>query len=296
MRQRLIAVLFATVLLSATPASRAAVLELALVLDGSSSISPGDFALQTGGYQSVFNDAFFTNFVLPGAFDQVVVGAYTFSGSNIDEDSTLPAQFWGEYAVFEFIPWTLIDSDQAAADFGDQFASLIQPGGQTNTSAALDIATSGGDINCPTGLTINNFPCTGVETVPGLLNNGFEGDELVIDISTDGVPTLPTGDGQPNPTDDALAIAAADAARAAGIQVNAIGVGGVDAAFLAALVGLDPAKDPAGFFLEAQGFEEFEDALTQKLRVELGIIPIPGALPLFLSALGGLVFWRRRTT
>ena len=121
MRQRLLPAVLATMSLFAAPASHANVLQLALVLDGSGSITPGDFALQTGAYQSVFTGDFYDTFVVPSPYDSVVVAAYTFAGSNITENSGLPQQFWGEYAVFEWIPWTVIDSNAAAAGFGNVY-------------------------------------------------------------------------------------------------------------------------------------------------------------------------------
>ena len=176
------------------------------------------------------------------------------------------------------------------------FCILIHLIGATNTSDALAIATVGGDVGCP-------FPdACNVDNgfVPGITNNGVDGDAQVIDISTDGQPTLPTGNGEdppqpfPNPTDDALAIAAADAARALGVTVNAIGVlgDGIDVDFLEALVGVDPLATPTGFVLTANSFDEFEETLRDKVALE--IIPVPAALPLFISALAGLGLWRRR--
>ena len=271
----------------------AATLELALVIDGSSSISADDWDLQIGAYQSIFQDNFYTGFVAAGPFDDIHVAAYVFSGFVTDFPDA-PPEFSDFFAVLDFIDWRLIDSDAAASEFGAEFADLQQPGGQTATAAALEIATQGGTVGCPVGLTLNEFVCTGQVEAQGLLNNGIDAGRLVIDISTDGVPTLPNGEGTPNEADDELAQAAASAARASGIIVNAIGVGGVDAAFLSALVGQNPAESPEGFFLTADTFATFEDTLRDKLNTEINVIPVPAALPLFLSALAGLGLWRRR--
>lgn len=71
----------AIALLSTSQLEAANTLELALVIDGSGSISAGDWALQTGAYQSIFQDSFYTNFIQPSPFDDLVVGAFVFSGA-----------------------------------------------------------------------------------------------------------------------------------------------------------------------------------------------------------------------
>ncbi|UCG71505.1 MAG: DUF1194 domain-containing protein [Chromatiales bacterium] len=319
MRQRVIPAVVATLLMFSASASHAALLELALIIDGSSSISGPrgnesgpDWGLQIGAYQNIFQNDFFTNIVSKGPYDQVAVAAYVFSsvaGSVpiSDQDDNVLETVTFDIVVTSFLDWTVLNNDQEAADFGVLFGTLPQPGGKTNTSEAINIATSGGTAGCPGS---EMFPqinpildfCNVEEgEVAGILNNGIDGDALVIDISTDGEPTEPNSDGlDVDPTspenilDRQLAYDEADAARAAGVTVNAIGVGDVDPDFLATLV----AGDPDGFFVTAENFAEFETTLEDKLEVELGlaIIPIPGALPLFLSALGGLAFWRRRTT
>ncbi len=288
--RHLLAATAAAAMLIPTQHASANTLELALVIDGSSSIAASDWSLQTGAYQSIFQNDFFTTFIGPSVFDDIVVGAFVFSGGTVTSNG-VPIE---TFAVTSFVDWTLINDDADAFTFGAALGALVQPGGQTNTSAAITIATNGGTVGCLIASICNVSPSG---TRPGLLNNGFNGDKLVIDISTDGVPTLPNAGGNPNipeaQIDRALAIAAADAARAAGITVNAIGVGGgVDAPFLAALVGINPAKTPQGFFITAGTFSEFNAGLQEKIGRETAI-PVPPALPLALSAFGA-AFWRAR--
>lgn len=313
MRQRgLLPALAASILAVSAPVQSAGLLEIALIIDGSSSISGPrgnvlgpDWGLQIGAYESIFQDSFFSNIVDRGDFDQVAVAAYVFSGqsieiSNGEETETITP------IVSSYLPWTLLTNDAEAAAFGGLFADLPQPGGRTNTSEAIKVATSGGLAGCATVFGgVSTLPflevCNLDETdVPGILNNAFDGDSLVIDISTDGEPTEPNSEGldvdppsEENLLDRQLAYDEADAARGGNVTVNAIGVGEVDAEFLGTLV----AGDPDGFFVTAEGFAEFASTLEQKLNVELGVtpvIPVPAALPLFLSALGGLAFVRRR--
>lgn len=271
----------------------AQLLELALIIDGSSSISSSDWGLQIGAYQNVFQNQFYTNFIAPSQFTEIAVAAYVFSGGNTFTVNNVAT----EYIVSSYSDWSLITNDAQAATFGSFFAGLPQPGGQTNTSAALDIAVNGGQVGCPQFVG-NCVPAAPLSppftlTATGLLNNGINGDRLVIDISTDGVPTLPTGSGTPNPTDRTLAIDAANAARQAGITVNALGVGGVDTTFLDALVGINPSATPTGFVQLAPTFLDFETALITKIGRET-TVPVPAALWLFGSGLLGLVAVARR--
>jgi hypothetical protein len=280
--------LLAGVAVLAPPRSTANTLELALVIDGSGSIAPEDWQLQIGAYQSIFQNNLYTNYIAPSPFDDMAVAAYVFSGGfgfEVDFGGGNVQNY--EVSVFSFLDWTLINDDADAFAFGAQFAGLPQPTGTTATAAALDVATGGGLVSCP--FADKCFPLAPQQepfqlTATGLLNNVFSGDKLVIDISTDGVPTEPNGDGTPNSADRALAIAAADAARAAGITVNAIGVGDqLDTALLEALVGISPASAPTGFFLQAGGFDEFGAALQEKIGRET-LVPAPPALVLLLTA------------
>ena len=296
--------------------SSAAILELALVIDGSSSISAPEWDLQVGAYQAVFQDNFYSTYIASSGFDQIAVAAYVFSNINPpddpnnlpritdQDDNVLEVLVWDQpIVVSSFIEWTIIDNDVDASAFGAQFAGLPQPGNTTNTSGALDIATNGGVAGCPEFQTFTQFnpalPFCNIaqQEIPGITNNGIDGEALVIDISTDGDPTEPNGDGMPNAADDALAIAAADDARSQGVTVNALGVKsfgqqGPDLAFLNELVGADPIASPQGFVLTAESFDDFEETLRDKLALE--IVPVPAALPLFFSALAGLGLWRRR--
>ncbi len=92
--------------------ANAAIIELALVIDGSGSISRPDFALQTGAYNNIFSNNFLDNFVNQG--DTLYAAAYQFSSSST--------------AALE-IGWTLIDSNAAAAAFGGMFPGISQQRG-----------------------------------------------------------------------------------------------------------------------------------------------------------------------
>lgn len=137
--------------MASTPAS-AAVIELALLLDGSGSISSSDFALQIQGYQNVFTDPdFFSSVVAPSQFDTLAVAVWQFAGSTATPE----------------ISWMTITNQAEATAFGSLFAGITQNSGGTPMAAAIDAATS------------------------SILSNGIGGgadDRSVIDLSTDGSP------------------------------------------------------------------------------------------------------------
>ncbi len=299
--KNLSAALLTSLLLITVPAHSRTV-ELALVLDGSGSITSIPWEQQWTGYRNVLSNDFFTNFATPRGVEEIWIASYTFSGYTIDATNTSLEELWGNFEVFNYLEWTPIRNNEEAAAFGARFENLPQPRGQTATATALNVAAFGGPVGCPDLLILGEVNCDGVVNRPGIVNNGIDSDVQIIDISTDGFPTRPNSDGfttiPPSPeniADRNLAIDAADAARGEGIFVNAIGVfdpedQALDADFLMDLV----SGTPQGFFLTADSFDDFEPVLEQKLSEELSQIPVPAALPLFLSALAGLGLWRRR--
>ena len=100
----------------------AQLLELAFLIDGSSSIDAGGWALQVGAYQSVFNNDFYDTYIASSGFDEIAVAAYVFSGGSsvtYAPDGMGPdPEVTYEIVISSFVPWTTIssntDSDAAA--------------------------------------------------------------------------------------------------------------------------------------------------------------------------------------
>ncbi len=269
LRKRLLIVPLLAVLVAWSTSVSALSIELALVMDGSGSISATDWQKQIQGYRNAFSTGtFYDNFVAPSPFDTLYVSAYTFSG-----------------LVTQSIAWTAITNNSQATAFGDNFLTIVQPRNYTNTEGALRAATD------------------------GLLNNGINGDKLVIDISTDGQPTACAGYVDPSQRGcgsassgttiatvaKSRALAAATDARNSGIFVNALGVGGfVQPSFLNELVAAGTGVAQAGFYLQADTFDQFASTLQTKLGREVRGVPEPQVLLLMVGGVMGILALGRR--
>lgn len=252
----------AAISLSAAPAN-AAVIELALIIDGSGSIGSTAYNQQLEAYKNIFADDFFTNIVTTG--DELHVSAWKFSTN-----------------VTQAIGWTQLSNDAEAASFGDLFDASNTPaftytGGTTNTSTATYNATL------------------------SILNNSIDSDKAIIDISTDGEPfrCQPQcfGNSQDSTGSKLASIEAATFAANNDVQVNAIGVGSAlnspsGQSFLE-----DYTTAGGGFYVLASNFGvDFEAALRTKLFREINDVEVsePGTLALFAIGLAGLAATRRK--
>lgn len=145
----------------------------------------------------------------------------------------------------QIVPWTLIDG--SAGNTTSDFAQLLEDdpsgffdfGGGTDMTEALNSIAQNG--------------ANGAITAFG--ENSFDGTRRVIDMSTDGSPNDPQDAEQ----------AAQDALADDVDTINAIGVAGADVEFLEdSIVG-----GPDSFVVTAEGFEDFADAILQKLIAEI---------------------------
>jgi hypothetical protein len=214
------------------PPTESALCELALLIDGSGSMSPTEFGLQITGYVNALTAILPTN-------GTVAVGVWQFSTSVQQEFAT-----------------TVINNQADKNALIAAIAGMSQLGGFT--AIGQGIAAAGLD----------------------LLTNQIASDKQIIDVSTDGRNNVP-----PDP------VLVAGLGVAFGIeQINGIGIG---------LTGPDPAwvQGDGAFFLQADTFADFEDAITRKLNIEIGDANVPegGYTVMLLGlAIGFIEVIRRR--
>lgn len=233
----------AIISLSAMPA-KSAIIEMALVLDGSGSMGYNGFEQQKDAYQNIFSSGtFYDDFLISG--DQLYVSSWQFS-TNIQLEQD----------------WFLIEDNATASVFGATFADIEWLGGWTNTALAINTIST------------------------DMLNNTINGDELVINISTDGYPCTP----DECPQNFADSINGATAAANNGIVLNAIGLGnGVDENFLSLIT------EPSGGSYESSvDFTAFQSTLEDSLFRDINSVSEPGMLALFGLFIVGIAAKRRR--
>lgn len=148
----------------------------------------------------------------------------------------------------EAVGWTLIDSVQASQNFADAIKAASRPFlGGTSPGSAIDFAT------------------------PLFSNNQFDGERQVIDVSGDGIGIASN---TANARDNALN---------AGIDaINGIVIGGSSSVkdFYEnnVIAGVNGDGNP-GFIVEANTFEDFGNAIDNKIKAEIILTPPTTSIP-----------------
>lgn len=211
--------------------------ELALAVDVSYSMDVEEQRLQRAGYVEAFRSRAFADALKSGVHGKIAVAYVEWAGA-------------GDQWVV--VPFTLIDSPQAAAAFAEKIAAAPQRRWRrTSISGALDAVTM------------------------LFAGNGFDGARRVIDISGDG----PNNDGRP-------VTRARDEALAAGFVINGLPLllkrpsGGwgeiddLDVYYEDCVTG-----GPGSFVLPVRDHAQFIDATRTKIVMEIAAAPPPLIAP-----------------
>lgn len=231
--------------------------ELILLIDVSGSINDEtEYPLQMQGYMDAFNDPRVLSAIQGGELGRIAVRA----------------DFWSSADQYETaVDWTLIsDASSAGA-----FASAI-----------------GGARRPFRGLTA---PGQAIIQAMFAFTNEFESTRQIIDISGDGAQN----DGLNADTAVQFALSfGIDTINALAIEGGKLAMSDGSADFPTQTVGewyeahLKAGDDP--FVIQVSSFEDFGDAIAEKITREIAVVPLPGAIWLLGCGLFALVGFARR--
>jgi Protein of unknown function (DUF1194) len=222
-RNAIAVVCFVLPTMASPPDVRDVDIELVLAVDISASMNKAEAELQRRGYVEALTNAVFLHAVSDGQLGRIAIAYVEWAGAD---------QQWLT------VPWSVIDNEASALSFAGKIRrprEVNQRG--TSISAAIDFAAS------------------------AMLDNGYRGRRMVIDISGDG----PNNMGRP------VLVARADAMER-GITINGLPVintddsyfDGIESYYSDCVVG-----GPSAFLLPAHSMSEFASAIRRKLILEV---------------------------
>ena len=221
--------------------------ELQLLIDVSGSVDATEFNLQQQGYVDAFLDPAVLTAIQAGDIGAIAVQAV----------------YFGSTATVA-VPWTLIDDEASAISFANAIGAAPRPGVGpfTGLSNAIDFA------------------------VPQFTDNGFEGSELVIDVSGDGAENVAAPFGSPAAA-AAVSTSRTNALNSGVDQINGLpilGEAGLESFYADNVIG-----GPNSFLIAANGFEDFDTAILEKLTTEISTeVPLPLSAWLLLTGVAAL--------
>lgn len=206
-------------------------IELVLAVDGSGSISLPELQLQIAGYVEAFRDPDVQAAALSGPLGKVAVALVIWS------DARYPKSHTG---------WHLIASGGDADAFSGRIETLYQDSA-AHYGRGKGATEIGGGIVFAIGM---------------IEGNDMRGLRKVVDVSGDGIETLPYSKSTPRLP------YARDLARQLGVQINGLAIL-EDVPLLYRYYRDNVIVGPGSFVIEARNFRSFADAIKKKLMKEL---------------------------
>ncbi len=236
MGRHLLALALALIAVSPAAAQEVPVdVELVLAVDISGSVDETEAVQQRQGYIAALADPAVARAIRSTFTGRVAVTYVEWAGADMQD---------------VVVPWTVLDGEASAQAFSAAIAEApYRRAMWTSVSGAIDFS------------------------VPLFDNNGFAGERLVIDVSGDGVNNRGRS-----------VVQARDEAVARGITINGLPILNDRAQPMGMPTPMEVALDryyadnviggPGSFIVPALGFDEFKEAILQKLILEIaGTVP-----------------------
>ena len=228
--------------------------ELMLSIDVSGSVDTNEYNLQMDGYAAAFRD------------DEVISTI-----ESLPEGLAVTAQFWATLPA-PAEPWRVLKTEQDSKDFADYLDTLARPGSNTSSLYKWYDSEYYSKINRGTNLT-------GAISAAkdSIINNQYDGDILVIDVSGDGKSNgyqfnaNNSYDGNCSGQAQCQGVEnARDVAVGLGITVNGLPIeANSDSTTITDYYNDHVKGGTDGFVETATSFDDFTRAATEKISMEI---------------------------
>jgi outer membrane autotransporter protein len=175
--------------------------EMAIVFDGSFSVTTASFDRIIGAHVSLFRDARLADFLQRQNINALAVAAFSFGSTGA---TPTPNRFMDTAVVRQITPWQVIRNTTDATGFANSleqaigtgrpgYVGRLSPIGPAMWTAIAGTRRTGGSD--PPRYNFDSLQFTGLGTITpaSLLQNGLIGDRAILNVVTDGRQNPPHG-------------------------------------------------------------------------------------------------------